>query len=389
MFEEVFEAGGRRTRVLLPFPLDAVLDDWASLRSAMIREKPDAFARSEWAYLLSFLDRDALEDVFQATFGRRRTPGEGAVDAVARPGGAVAVWLPNNVSLLGALTLVLLSLTGNPVRMKAGSRGDDLTRQFFDYALAHLTPGPLREHLASSVSIETFSRDDPRNAEWASRASTRIAFGSDAGVAAIESLPHPGGSRGFSFGHRVSQAWVEPDACDDRALESLLRVFDVYGQSACTSPGRVVVLDAGPEQALALRDRMVALWPGIFPRPPATIVSSTGLLDHQWARAEGWDSRLVKGHGAAIAVGDPTMTPPAGQRILPLTPMTISHAVAALPGNIQTVGHAVSPPTEGALMPRLAPRGIARFVPVAEMHHFGPVWDGQDYWRRTFALDVA
>jgi hypothetical protein len=389
MFEAVFASGGRRTRVLLPFRLDAVLDDWATLRTTMIRSKPDAFTRTDWAYLISFLDREALAGVFRGAFGDPDAAGGAPVHAVAQPGGMVAVWLPNNVSLLGALSLILLSLSGNPLRLKSGSRGDDLTRGFLDYALEHLRPGPLREHLARTVAVETFSREDPRNAEWASRAHARIAFGSDTGVAAIASLPHPDDSVGFSFGHRVSQAWIEPAACDDRCLETLLRVFDVYGQAACTSPALVVLLGATRDQALRLRDRLVSLWSNAFPRPPETIIASTGLLDDQWARLEGWDSRRVRGHGAAIAVGDAGMKPPAGQRILPLMAMTASEALARIPANIQTVGHAVPSPRTQELAPLLAARGVLRFVPVAEMHHFGPVWDGQEYWLRTFAIEAA
>lgn len=389
MFESIFVSGGRRTRVRLPFRLDAVLDDWSSLRTTMIRNKPGAFTRTEWAYLVQFLERDALAGVFRGAFGEPHASGGARFDAEARPGGMVAVWLPSNVSLLGALTVILLSLTGNPIRVKAGSRGDDLTRTFLEHAMEHLRPGPLREHLAAAVAAETFSREDPRNAEWAWLAHTRLAFGSDAGVAAIHSLPHPRDSVGFSFGHRVSQAWIEPAACGEDALESLLRVFDVYGQSACTSPGRVVLLEASRDDALRLRDRLVSMWSRVFPRAPETIVASTGLLDDQWARLEGWGSRLVAGHGAAIAVGDAGMRPPAGQRILPLMPMTTAEALAGLPGNIQTIGHATSPRLERALPARLAARGVLRFVPVAEMHHFGPVWDGQDYWRRTFSIEDA
>ena len=150
MSEARFVSAGRRTLALLPFDLDAVLADWASLRPRMVREEPAPFTRDEWAYLISFLDRGNLTSAFTGAFGEpeaaQRT---GPVHVVARPGGPVALWLPNNVSLLGALTLVLLSLTGNPLWIKAGSRGDDLTRDFLRYALEKLPAGALRDHLAS------------------------------------------------------------------------------------------------------------------------------------------------------------------------------------------------------------------------------------------------
>ncbi len=385
MSEVFFSAGGRHTLLLLPFDLDRAISDWAELRRSMVARKPETFTRAEWAYLISFLDPEALERVFVETFGDRNSTA-GTAREVARPGGTVAVWLPNNVSLLGSLTLVLVSLTGNPLLVKSGSRGDDLTRLFLDYARENLPDGEIKKHLEERIDVEVFSRDDPRNLQWAAAARTRLVFGSDAAVAAVHALPHPIDSVGFSFGHRESQAWLEPAASDDRALESLLRVFDVYGQSACTSPKRVVLLGANPREALELRERLLAIWERIFPREPEMAVASMSILDNQWAASLGWDSRLARRHGAAFAVGTGDLPAPDGQRILPLLALTAEEAVASLPDRIQTIGHALSPESERALAVPVAARGVKRFVPVAEMHRFGPVWDGQSFWRGTFDL---
>ena len=384
MSEVLFSAGGHGTLLLLPFELDRAIADWAAMRHRMVASKPATFTRAEWAYLISFLDPQALERVFVETFGSRNAGERGTPREIARPGGTVAVWLPNNVSLLGSLTLILVSMTGNPLRIKSGSRGDDLTRLFLDYARESLPDGELRDHLGERVDVEVFSRDDPRNAEWAATARTRLVFGSDAAVAAIHALPHPIDSVGFSFGHRESEAWLEPDACDDRTLESLLRVFDVYGQAACTSPARVVLLDATRTRALEIRDRLLSLWKQLFPRDPEMAVASASILDHQWAASLGWESRLAHRHGAAFAVGAGDLPKPEGQRILPLVPLPVPEAVASLPDRIQTIGYALSPELERALPVPIAKRGVKRFVPVAEMHRFGPVWDGQSFWRGTF-----
>jgi hypothetical protein len=386
MSEVFFSAGGRGTLLLLPFDLDRAIADWAAMRRPMVARKPETFTRAEWAYLISFLDPETLERVFVETFGNRGSVEPGTPREIARPGGTVAIWLPNNVSLLGSLTLVLLSLTGNPLRIKSGSRGDDLTRLFLDYARENLADGELRDYLKERVDVEVFSRDDPRNVEWAAAARTRLVFGSDAAVTAIHALPHAIDSVGFSFGHRESQAWLEPAACDDRALESLLRVFDVYGQAACTSPKRVVLLGAKREHAIEIRDRILSLWERIFPREPEMAVASMSILDHQWAASLGWNSRLALRHGAAFAVGAGDLPAPDGQRILPIVPLSVAEAVASLPDRIQTIGHALSPEGERALAVAVAARGVKRFVPVAEMHRFGPVWDGQSFWRGTFDL---
>ena len=59
----------------------------------------------------------------------------------ARPRGAVGLWLPNNVSLLGPLMLIVVSLSGNPLCMKAGSRSEDLTGVFLEFARNHSGDG--------------------------------------------------------------------------------------------------------------------------------------------------------------------------------------------------------------------------------------------------------
>jgi hypothetical protein len=387
MFETRFVSAGRRTLALLPFDLDAVLADWASLRPRMAREKPAAFTRDEWAYLISFLDRGNLESAFAGAFGEpEAAESAGPVHAVARPGGPVALWLPNNVSLLGALTLVLLSLTGNPLWIKAGSRGDDLTRDFLLYALEKLPAGALRDHMTSSVRAEVFPRGDARNAEWAARAQTRIVFGTDAAAEAVHALPHPVGSVGFSFAHRESEAWIEAAAADDALLETLLRVFAVYGQAACTSPSRVVLLDGSEGEARALRDRLLALWPRLFPADPEMAVASTAVLDHQWAASLGWESRLAARHGAALAAGRDGLAKPSGLRLLPIVPLSAERALATLPERIQTIGHGVTAARERALLPAVAASNATRYVRLSDMHRFGPVWDGQAFWRETFEL---
>jgi hypothetical protein len=384
MSEVVFSSAGRHTVLLLPFDLDRAISDWGALRRRMVADKPDTFTRTEWAYLISFLDPESLESVFVETFGVRGAVEPAASREVVQPGGPVAVWLPNNVSLLGSLTLVLLSLTGNVLRIKSGSRGDDPTPLFLDYARQNLPAGQLRDHLTRDLEVRVFSRDDPQNAEWAGISRTRLVFGSDAAVAAIQALPHPTDSSGFSFGHRESEAWLERGACDDTTLESLLRVFDVYGQAACTSPARVVLLEATPAEAFEIRERLLSIWKRTFPRDPEMAVASTSILDHQWAASLGWSSRLAEKHGAAFAVGSASLPKPKGLRLLPLVPLTVPEAVTSLPECIQTIGYGLSPEMHRELTARIAGRGVKRFVRITEMHRFGPVWDGQSFWRDTF-----
>ncbi len=366
--------------VELPFALDDVIASWAGLRRVMARLRPDAFERDEWAYLISFLDADNLRLPFRSAFGEPREAGAPAW--VARPGGPVAVWLPNNVSLLGPLILVLLSLTGCPLRCKAGSRAKNLSGAFLDFVLAHLPSGPLRAHLENHVRVEVFDRTDARNADWAATARVRIVFGSDQAAEAVHKEAALG--LGFSFIDRQSEAWVEATV-GQAELDALAKVFAIYGQAGCTSPRRVVVIDGSMDDARRLRDRLLERWSRLFPRPPAPHVASAGILARQWAAALGWEARATTHHHAVLALGDYRLPTVAADRILTLSPAALAEAVSGLPPNIQTVGYAASPRTlDGSWRPALAGAPLKRLVPVPEMHHFGPVWDGEAYWQACF-----
>src|ERR1022692_4494115 len=110
-WRHTFEAPAGRVAVFLPFPLHDLIAGWSGLRAPMIRERSPAFTRDEWAYLLEFLDPGNLLRPFGVAFGDEVEREGGAVRHLARLRGQVAVWLPGNVSLLGPLTLILLSLT--------------------------------------------------------------------------------------------------------------------------------------------------------------------------------------------------------------------------------------------------------------------------------------
>jgi hypothetical protein len=379
-----FESAGRCTAVALPFDLEEVLAGWGSLRVAMTRTLPPGFERDEWAYLIQFLEAGALRDAFTSSFGAASDASAARPDLLARPRGTVALWLPNNVSLLGPLTTILLSLTGNRLLLKGGSRSEDLTGAFLAFALGELEPGALRTHLEENVAYEVFDRDDPRNAAYAAEAAVRIVFGGDEAAAAIEALPHPLDSRAFAFVDRRSEAWVSPGRADDELVDTLIKVFAIYGQAGCTSPRRVVLIDGEPGDALALRDRMLARWPDVIRARPAPHVASGCVMARQWAAALGWDAALATSNGAVLAAGEPDLESFEGPMGLALVAASLDRAVADLPANIQTIGHALDDAGSPRWLELLARLAAKRFVPLARMHHFGPVWDGSDYWRQTF-----
>jgi hypothetical protein len=340
----------------------------------MLRAMPGAFTRDEWAYLVAFLDSDSL-----GTLARSAVQPRG----VLRPRGDVALWLPNNVSLLGSLMVVLVSLSGNRLRVKGGSRANDLTGAFLEFAVAQ-SAGPLREWLERRVDYAVFERDDPRARSMAATSRVQIVFGSDDAASAIMALPRPVESVWLPFTDRRSEAWLEPAAATDDVLATLARVVAIYGQAGCTSPRRVVLLDATRADALALRDRLLVLWPRVLTGRPAMHVASGNVMASQWAAALGWDAVRTAANAAVLAVGEletPMFDAPIA---VPIVAAARQAAATALPANIQTLGHAVADSADPAWLSVIGTTAIARFVPLARMHHFGPVWDGYELFRALF-----
>ena len=132
--------------VSTPTDISLVIESWGKLRTKMIRTMPSDFEREEWAYIIQFLGPSILNQVIAQTFGDKLGDRED-VRRIYRPRGTVAVWLPNNVSLLGPLLLVLISLSGNKAIFKSGTRSKNLTQSFLDYGLENLPDGPLKNYL--------------------------------------------------------------------------------------------------------------------------------------------------------------------------------------------------------------------------------------------------
>ena len=379
-----FAAPHRCTVAALPFNLAERLEHWGALRREMVRQVSKAFTRDEWAYLASFLDQSTLRRPFLHTFGEEVKGADVRPDVLVRPRGTIAIWLPNTVSLLGPLTLILASLSGAPLWIKTGSRAEDLAAAFLDYARQHLPGGALARYLGEQVRIERIDRHSPINGQMAAAAKVRVVFGSDAAVAAIHQLPHPADSVAISFGDHCSEAWVELEALSDEDAMVLIRVFAIYGRAGCTSPRRVVVLGGSREDARALQQRLAQLWPKAVRSDVPMHLASMNIKECQLARAQGWEAGTTLRNAAVLVAGAPGLVESSGLMSLAAVPFTAAEAAAALPPNIQTIGHCLRDPQDPAWLELLARSAVKRFVPLSAMHHFGPVWDGSNYWSQFF-----
>ena len=392
MFDHLhyFELQHQCTVVALPFPLARVVEDWSQLRSKMARQAPAQFSRDEWAYLIAFLSADSLMHVYESNFGKLTRVPAARVGSMARPRGLIAIWLPNNVSLLGPLALILLSLTGNPIRLKGGTHSEDLTFRFLHFARKNLSVGPLLSYLETQVQHDTFERGDPRHQEMAASARMRVVFGAPSTAEVIHGLPHPLESVGLSFTDRQSEAWIESSAMDTNCLKVLLKVFAVYGQMGCTSPRRVVLLDASLADVIALRDRLLDMWPAVVRQTPPMHLVSNNVMARQLAAALGWDARLAAGNGAVLAAGAVRTPPFSGLMALMIVSASVTETLETLPPNIQTIGYKFNRPTHRRWLGVLGQTQIKRLVPIGLMHHFGPTWDGHDFWAQAFErIEIA
>jgi hypothetical protein len=381
-----FVRPGTTTAVRLPHDLDALLAAWSAVRSRMARNVHPDFARTEWAYLTQFLERGSLLSVFRDTFGEP-VPEAGHADLLAAPRTRVALWLPNNVSMLGPLALVLLSLTGCEVRVKAGSHSRDLCTVWIAWLRQIVQDDALRPWL-DRLRIESFDRSDPRNAGLAEWADARILFGGDAAADAVERLPHPHSSAGYYFTHKVSEAWTDPGARDPSMPVTLAKVFNVYGQAGCTSPKRVVVVGGTREDARRLATELAGVWPKAAPDLQPRHVASETVMAAQWARAQGFETVALGRNSGVAVLGECGPIPVAAHMAISIQWGSLEQTLATQPANLQTIGHALADPGDGRWLDGLAKSPALRFVPLAEMHHFSPVWDGMAWWQGLFHIRV-
>ena len=371
-----------RGSVCLPHDVSALIQEWDQLRGKMIRSMPEAFSRDEWAYLITFLEEDHLWSVFEDAFGTRQDDSEFTHSALYYPRGTVSVWLPNNVSLLGPLVMILLSLSGNKLRLKAGSRSEDLCGALLDFVEAAGPGEHLARFIAEDIERGVFDQHDPRNVAMAAESEVRIVFGGDEAAAGIDQLPHPTHSLAFPFTDKKSQAWIEPEAVTDEVLDALIKVFLVYGQAGCTSPSRVVLLDADEDAMQSFKSRLIDRWPQVVKVSTEPHVASANVMARQWAAGVGWQAELAPNAAAVVGCGNaPQIDAPL---FLPVSAISTKAALESLPENIQTIGYAFSAKPPACLLGGLAQRNVKRLVPIAQMHHFSGVWDGYAFWEQLF-----
>jgi hypothetical protein len=146
----------------------------------------------------------------------------------------------------------------------------------------------------------------------------------------------------------------------------------------------VVLIDGDKAACLNLRESMLALWPTTVKQDVPMHVASQNILLRQLAAASGWGAQTCARNAAVLNVGSPRLPEMDGLMSLTIVPAIAEEAAAALPANIQTIGHCLHEPSSERWLSLLARKPVKRWVPVGEMHHFNAVWDGMNFWRQLF-----
>jgi hypothetical protein len=211
-------------------------------------------------------------------------------------------------------------------------------------------------------------------------------FGADDAARQIDEMPHPLASKLFAFIDRRSEAWVSALDRSPLIAEQIVKVFEIYGQTGCTSPRRVVVIDGSEQDALILRNELVLAWEDSRKHAPEPHVVSANVMVRQWAASEGWDAVMPADNGAVFAAGPSNLAPVEGQMLLPVVAQSAAEASLDLPENVQTVGFGGPDSVTSAWRTTLNTTRTKRIVPLCEMHFFGPLWDGMEFWRQMFEI---
>lgn len=384
LFENRFQSGKKISSVFLPLPTTQIFQAWSELQKIMVKKQPHEFTRSEWAYLISFLQRENLQEFFQTHFGSEITSNsQGGPHQIFKARGHISIWLPSNVSLLGPLNVIALSLTGNQVTVKTSSSGKDLTSLFIEYVIQNSTDRSFAEQIKKSFSVAAFSHGDSRQNDFSLKADVRLFYGSDAAAEAVKKLPVKSTALDFMFVDKVSEAWLNWN-CSDAELESLADVFFLYGREGCTSPLRVIVIDADAERSKQFCQRLVNICNQKFHQPVQTHLASSHLFSTQSGQIEGWSIYPGKENNFVVGLGTYQLQWPIKGYVLPVIPSSLSHALKELPKNIQTIGLALDQQQKSQLLQSISSVQAKRLVPLAQMHHYAMSWDGFEYWRNCF-----
>lgn len=348
----------------------------ARLNDATFLPDIDAGARHEiQAFCQPAALRDKLEHELGANpFSLRRIDFTQPHFEAWRPLGVVVHITPANAELLPFMAVIESLLAGNINWLRPSSSDTGLTlallSAFLDCDVTH--------SLAYFVAIVPLATD--RLSLLFKHADGVSAWGGDSALDAIR-RQLPGGCRWIPWGHKLSFAWLMPDAITDKALETLADQVCQFNQQACSSP-QLVFVDTdnmatlratGARLARAMAARNGA-WPALVPDEKSaadiTSLSAFHALDSVFTRKE---SEEWTGDGWRILLQNVAALEPSPlYRTIHLRPLPRRQLVQTLlPWRnwLQTCGLLATPSTLVELSQQLLAAGVNRITPLSGMHN--------------------
>ncbi len=206
--------------------------------------------------LIAFCQREALETKLERELGknafslRRFDYNQNRYESW-KPLGLVVHITPSNAELLPFMAVIESLLVGNINWLRPSSSDNGFSAQLLAAFLAHDISGDLADRVAVLPLPVT------ELAELFSHADAVSAWGSDSSLASIRSQL-PTGCRWIDWGHRISIAWLSPEAADDTQLDALADDICRYDQQACSSPQCLLVDSDDPNVLQHIGQRMAA-----------------------------------------------------------------------------------------------------------------------------------
>ena len=300
-----------------------------------------------------------------------------------RPLGVVVHITPANAELLPFFAIIESLLVGNInwLRPSASEQGMtiDLLEAFTHFDLT----GQLANFIAV-IPVET-----TRLSLLLTHADGVSAWGGDTALDAIRQQL-PGGCRWIPWGHKISFAWLQPDAVNEENLLALADDVCCFDQQACSSPQIVfvdsdesaVLQDIGNRLAQAMRRRHERWQPLIPDEKAAADITSAVAFAQLDAVFAGADNALLAGDGWRIILQNMSaITPSPLFRTILLRPLPQNKVMQTLRPwrtHLQTCGLIAADRDRIPFSQLLLAAGVNRITPVGKMHdgYHGEPHDG-------------
>lgn len=290
---------------------------------------------------------------------------------------------PANAELLPFFAIIESLLVGNINWLRPSASEQGMTIDLLE-AFTHFDLTGQLANFVAVIPVET-----TRLSLLLTHADGVSAWGGDTALDAIRQQL-PGGCRWIPWGHKISFAWLQPDAVNEENLLALADDVCCFDQQACSSPQIVfvdsdesaVLQDIGNRLAQAMRRRH-ARWQPLIPdeKAAADITSAVAFaqLDAVFAGA---DNALLAGDGWRIILQNMSaITPSPLFRTILLRPLPQNKVMQTLRPwrtHLQTCGLIAADRDRIPFSQLLLAAGVNRITPVGKMHdgYHGEPHDG-------------